>query len=91
MTYWDYDEDVRNNIEFLNTIDFTRYLANNYIIEQVIDDVEYDYDKSNLPSWLDGNVFNYLTEEEVVEYLKQRYNIPVWHHITHRYQWKGVK
>lgn len=90
MEYWDFDEDVRNNIKFLDKIDFTEYLQENETIEDVIFQVQKDYDEScTLPSWLQGCIFNFLTHDEIALYLSQRYNLYIWEENIHHYIMKG--
>ena len=90
MEYWDFDEDVKNNIKFLNKIDFSYYLQHDGTIEDIISQVEDDYnDSCTLPSWLQGCIFNFLTHEEIAIYLSHRYNLFIWEETVHHYTKKG--
>lgn len=71
------DEDVRMNYDYLDTLDFSRYLKEGrHSLSEVMMKIEDDYENNaDLPQFLQGCVFNFLSREEVAHYLCDRYDL----------------
>lgn len=82
----DWIENEKKNLEFLDTIDFIPYLKKNGSIKEVINGIQTDYSNKNMiPDFLEGYVFNNITDEEVLLYLRDRYNITAYEYIDYYY------
>jgi len=69
------DKEFQINKDFLDTIDFIPFLKETPLLSILMKAVEI-YCFSNhikLPSELEGEVFNYYSEEEFKDYLEKRY------------------
>ena len=61
------------NINFLNTIDFTPYLETCGDVQELMERVENAFPPQTIPEELQGFVFDCLDENDVAEYLAERY------------------
>lgn len=74
------------NKEYLDSLDLSSYLSKSNDIQVIIDLIEKDYDDNeNLPSELEGCIFNYLGVEDVAYYLADRYGLHVNEQIIYKY------
>lgn len=68
-----FEEKMKLNLRFLDTIDFTSYLEMCCDVRELCLRVESTIDQNIIPEELDGFVFDCLTEDDVAEYLAKRY------------------
>lgn len=74
-----YDEMMLTSKEFMDTIDFTKFLSDKYnciSVRDLMDCIEEYYDRSHpelLPSEFNGMFFNFINEGEFTDYLTDRY------------------
>ena len=68
-----YDEEMKLQASLLDKYDFIPYLENCYKISDLIHKFEFDHDNDDLPSEFDGFVFNFFGEEDIIDYLSNRY------------------
>ncbi len=82
MTYGDFKEMMRKSMDFLDTLDLDKFIENENDVEEIMNAIEDEYDDTPiLPDFLEGCVFNYLSENEFADYLADRYN-KKWVEIT---------
>lgn len=69
------DKEFQINKEFLDTIDFTPFLKETELLSVLMTAVEsfVFFNHKEMPPELDGCVFNYYSEYDFKEYLKERY------------------
>lgn len=69
------DKEFQINKEFLDTIDFIPFLKETRVLSVLMTTVEsyVFFNHKNMPLELDGEVFNYYSEEEFKDYLEKRY------------------
>ena len=67
------DKEFKENTKFLDTIDFIPYFKQTFSLAVLMKLVDFDYSDSDLPPVLEGEVFNYYTEDDLKDYLKNRY------------------
>lgn len=87
-----FEEKMKLNLRFLDTIDFTPYLETCDDVRELCSRVETTIDPETIPEELDGFVFDCLTEDDVAEYLAKRYKddwyiwneVVVKHYITRK-------
>ena len=81
------------NINFLNTIDFTPYLETCGDVQELMERVENAFPPQTIPEELQGFVFDCLDENDVAEYLAERYkdNWYFWDEavVKHYIMWKS--
>ncbi len=80
MKYAEYKKGLELSYKFYDTIDFEPFFLNGKNIEMdaftLINRIELYYDKQHpelLPKEMHGYFFNFVGEEEFVNYLKERY------------------
>ena len=64
---------VKENWEFVDTIDFTPYLKDNIDVADIMTAVQNDNMNNNLPEYCQNYVFNWITVYEFASYLTNRY------------------
>lgn len=80
------DREVELNKKYLDTLDLSSYISQSNDVLTIIDLIEKDYDDSDdLPVELEGCIFNYLGNEDVVYYLADRYGLHVHEQIIYKY------
>ena len=81
------DEDVKLNYEYLDTQDFSGYFKEGrHSLSDAMSQIDEDYDESpELPEFLQGCVFNYLSRQEVADYLCNRYGMSCIEVISYDY------
>lgn len=81
------DEDVTLNYNYLDTQDFSKYFKEGrHSLSEVMMKIEDDYDgKADLPVFLQGCIFNFLSREEVAHYLCNRYDLSFMEVIEYDY------
>lgn len=69
------DKEFQINKDFLDTIDFIPFLKETQVLSALMAAVEnyVFFNHKNMPPELDGNVFNYYSEEDFKDYLAKRY------------------
>lgn len=69
------DKEFQINKEFLDTIDFIPFLKETQVLSALMAAVEsyVFFNHKNMPPELEGEVFNYYSEEEFKDYLEKRY------------------
>lgn len=67
------DKGFQINTEFLDSIDFTPYFEWISILSRLMEAIEVDYRNKEMPPELEGEVFNYYSEEYFKDYLQKRY------------------
>lgn len=69
------DKEFQINKEFLDTIDFIPFLKETQVLSVLMAAVEsyVFFNHKNMPPELEGEVFNYYSEEEFKDYLEKRY------------------
>lgn len=69
------DKEFQINKDFLDTIDFIPFLKETQVLSALMAAVEsyVFFNHKNMPPELDGNVFNYYSEEDFKDYLEKRY------------------
>lgn len=92
MTLKEFKAGIGINLRFLDTIDFTPYLKTCEDVHELCLRVESTIDPNIIPKELEGFVFDYLTEDDVAEYLAERYkdNWYFWDEavVKHYIMWK---
>lgn len=74
------------NKEYLDTLDFDKYISQTKDIQTIIDMIEDEYDESQeLPDYLEGCIFNYLGTEDIAYYLADRYGFHVHEQVVYKY------
>lgn len=77
-----YDEYAKRNCEILDELDLLRFISREDTLLNIIDkivqavDINGVYGKEVLDKYedfLEGNIFNYLSSEEIMDYLHSRY------------------
>lgn len=74
MNIRDFKEGFQINKEFLDTIDFVPFLKQYDRLGEMMIAIEQKYRKVNMPAELQGEIFNYYTDDEFKDYLKERYS-----------------
>ena len=69
----DFTKQFQINKEFLDTIDFIPFLKQYDRLEEMMIAIEQKYRNINMPAELEGEIFNYYTDEEFKDYLEKRY------------------
>ena len=69
------DKEFQINKEFLDTIDFIPFLKEAQVLSALMGAVEsyVFFNYKNMPPELEGEVFNYYSEEDFKDYLEKRY------------------
>ena len=69
------DKEFQINKEFLDTIDFVPFLKETKLLSVLMTAVEsfVFFNHKEMPSELNGEVFNYYSEEDFKDYLERRY------------------
>ena len=67
------DKEFEINTEVLNEIDFIPYLKEYQNLEQMMVAIENKYNSFMLPPELEGEIFNYYSEDDFMNYLANRY------------------
>lgn len=79
MNIRDFKKGFEINTKYLDQIEFTAYLLSYQLLGRLMAAVEEDYDNSyNMPPELEGNTFNFYSEEEFKDYLEKRYPTNLW-------------
>lgn len=73
MNIVDFTKQFQTNKEFLDTIDFVPFLKQYNILGEMMIAIEQKYRNVNMPAELQGEIFNYYTDDEFKDYLKERY------------------
>ena len=74
------------NKEYLDTLDFDKYISQTKDIQTIINMIEDEYDESQeLPDCLEGCIFNYLGIEDIAYYLADRYGFHVNEQVIYKY------
>lgn len=73
MNTVDFTKQFQINKEFLDTIDFIPFLKQYDRLGEMMIAIEQKYHKVNMPAELQGEIFNYYTDDEFKDYLKERY------------------
>ena len=70
------DKEFQINKEFLDTIDFVPFLEETKLLSVLMAAVEsfVFFNHKEMPPELDGEVFNYYSEEDFKDYLSNRYS-----------------
>ena len=81
------DDAVKLNIDVLDKIEFYKYLNNTDSIQEIINQMQNDYESDDLEmndnlsqleiDTLHNNLFKYITENDLINYLNNRYNINI--------------
>ena len=80
------DREEELNKKYLDSLDLSSYLSQSNDALTIIDLIEKDYDDSDdLPVELEGCIFNFLGNEDVVYYLADRYGLHVNEQVTYKY------
>ena len=74
MNIVDFTKQFQINKEFLDTIDFIPFLKQFTLLGDMMAAVEGKYRDIDMPSELQGEVFNYYTTWEFEKYLEERYS-----------------
>lgn len=74
MNIVDFTKEFQINKEFLDTIDFIPFLKQFTLLGDMMAAVEGKYRDIDMPSELQGEVFNYYTTWEFEKYLEERYS-----------------
>lgn len=70
-----FDKGEKINKEYLDTLDLSKYLVVEDL-DAIIDCIEYEYNNSvDLPEELQGCIFNFLSKDEIHNYLVERYDL----------------
>lgn len=67
------DKEFEINTEVLNEIDFIPYLKEYQNLGQMMVAIENKYNSFMLPLELEGEIFNYYSEDDFMNYLANRY------------------
>ena len=74
MTQSEWEQGRKRNEKFLDTLDLKKYIENSFYVDKIIDEIEEDYENSDiLPKEFGGCVFNWMDQYEVAKYLAYRY------------------
>lgn len=75
MNIRDFKKGFQINTEFLDTIDFIPFLKETQVLSVLMAAVEsyVFFNHKDMPPELEGEVFNYYSEEEFKDYLEKRY------------------
>lgn len=74
MTQSEWEQGRKRNEKFLDTLDLKKYIKNSFYVDRIIDEIEEDYDGSDiLPEDFGGCVFNWMDQYDVAKYLAYRY------------------
>ena len=74
MNIIDFTKQFQINKEFLDTIDFIPFLKQFTLLGDMMAAIEGKYRDIDMPSELQGEVFNYYTTWEFEKYLEERYS-----------------
>ena len=74
MNIVDFTKYFQINKEFLDTIDFIPFLKQYDKLGEMMIAIEQEYRNTNMPAELQGEIFNYYTENEFKDYLEKRYS-----------------
>ena len=67
---------VAINKMYLDKLDFSEWMQPGVMLEYVIDQAEAKYGQgAGMPDILDGELFNWMSNDEVAEYLGERYQM----------------
>lgn len=90
------DKEFQINKEFLDTIDFMPFLKETQVLSALMAAVEsyVFFNHKDMPPELEGEVFNYYSEEEFKDYLEKRYSKKVFFYPINDYlidfrDWEG--
>lgn len=78
-------KEIELNYTYLDMIDLQPYLEKAATLSELMRDVQYDYENNKFPecfhlfinAFEDGQVFNYLTDYDLAQYLSAKYNVPI--------------
>jgi hypothetical protein len=75
MNIKDFSKNFQINKEFLDTIDFIPFLKETQVLSALMAAVEsyVFFNHKDMPPELEGEVFDYYSEEEFKDYLEKRY------------------
>lgn len=68
-----YDENAQRNIDFLNQYDWSEIIEDHPEMDDLIDYIQDEI--ILLPEWLEGEIFKYLTRDDVEEYFLTQYDV----------------
>ena len=74
------DKEFQINTKFLDSIDFTSYFKWISVLSRLMKAIEVDYRNKEMPPELEGEVFNYYSEEDFKDYLQKRYSNIYFYH-----------
>lgn len=88
------DKEFQINKNFLNTIDFIPFLKQYDRLGEMMIAIEQKYHEVNMPAELQGEIFNYYTDDEFKDYLKERYTkyvnfFPIKDYVIHYWENKN--
>lgn len=90
----DWEAGLQANLRFLDSLDFDFYLNKSSYqdVNDIYDDIDRMYYNTDiLPQILHGEPFNYISREEFVDYLRNRYNLNIQEEISIKYVIVGRK
>lgn len=90
----DWEAGLQANLHFLDSLDFDFYLNKSSYqdVDDIYDDIDHMYYNTDiLPRILHGEPFNYISREEFVDYLRNRYNLNIQEEISIKYVIVGRK
>lgn len=87
-----FDGDLQRNKEVLDQYDFLPYLEIYDDVDQLMFTFEYECDLSKLPNDFEKCPFNYMTTEDFVNYLQERYPLYNIYEVTkYKIQKRDIK
>lgn len=74
MKAYEWEQGVKRNEEFLDTLDLKKYIEKSIYVDRIIEAIEEDYEDSDiLPEDFGGCIFCDMDRYEVAKYLAARY------------------
>lgn len=76
------DENTKKSFEFLDTLDLSSYLKEGAEIWEIMTSIEDDYYENHaneLPGFLNGDIFSFLSLEDFQQYLEETYRVRFKH------------
>lgn len=94
MSDKDWDAGLEANLRFLDSLDFDFYLNKPAYqdVDSIYDDIDHMYYNTDLlPQILQGEPFNFISRDDFVEYLRNRYNLNIQEEVSIKYIIVGRK
>lgn len=82
-SYKEHQEWVEKELAFLDTLPLENFIKNEKDVRKIMDEIEETYFK-NYPYQEQKFIFNHTSEDEFIDYLRERFNIICYEQIINK-------